>query len=138
LGLLGAPHMSEDSEERKVEAAAAAAVLGLTALGVYSAIQHSRTAASNREIHLRKVITVNRPADQLYSFWRKLENLPRVMRNLQSVRTIDDKRSHWIAIGPGGKRFEWAAEITGDRPNELIAWQSLAGADVENYGSVRF
>ena len=60
------------------------------------------------------------------------------MRNLQSVRTIDEKRSHWIALGPGGKKFEWAAEITGDRPNELIAWQSLPGADVENYGSVRF
>src|SRR5205814_8324134 len=127
LGLLGAPHMSEDSEERKVEAAAAAAVLGLTALGVYSAIQHSRTAASNREIHLRKVITVNHPAEQLYSFWRKLENLPRVMRNLESVRVTGGNRSHWVALGPGGKRVQWDAEITEDGPNELVAWQSLPG-----------
>ena len=30
------------------------------------------------------------------------------------------------------------AEITEDRPNELIAWRSFEGADVDNSGSVRF
>jgi len=30
------------------------------------------------------------------------------------------------------------AEITEDRPNELIAWRSLEGSDVNNQGVVRF
>jgi hypothetical protein len=33
---------------------------------------------------------------------------------------------------------EWDAETTEDRPNELIAWRSLEGADVYNEGTVRF
>jgi uncharacterized membrane protein len=33
---------------------------------------------------------------------------------------------------------EWDAEIVEDRPNELIAWRSLPGAQVPNAGSVRF
>ncbi|MBV9010343.1 MAG: SRPBCC family protein [Verrucomicrobia bacterium] len=137
LALLGAARMSDDSDDRRVEGAAAA-VLGVTALDVYAAVQHSRYAVDDRDVHVRKVITVGRPPEELYRFWRNFENLPRVMRNLESVRTLDGTRSHWVATGPGGKRVEWDAEITGDRPNELIAWQSLPGADIENYGSVRF
>jgi len=33
---------------------------------------------------------------------------------------------------------EWDAEIVEDRPNELIAWRSVEGSDVDNSGSVRF
>jgi uncharacterized membrane protein len=36
------------------------------------------------------------------------------------------------------KTIEWDAEITEERPNELIAWRSLPGADVPNRGTVRF
>jgi uncharacterized membrane protein len=60
------------------------------------------------------------------------------MRHLQSVRVMDDGRSHWVGSGPAGTSVEWDAEIIEDRPNELIAWRSLEGADVENSGSVRF
>ncbi|MGI9114489.1 MAG: cyclase/dehydrase [Chthoniobacterales bacterium] len=137
LALLGAARLSNDADENRVDAAGAA-VLGVTALDIYCAIQHSRDAVADRDVHVRKVITVDRPPQQLYAFWRKLENLPRVMRNIESVRITGENRSHWTAIGPGGARVEWDAEITGDRPDELIAWQSLPGADVENYGSVRF
>jgi uncharacterized membrane protein len=137
LALLGAARASEGAEEPKVDAAGLA-VLGVTALDLYSAVQHSRKAMDDRDIHVRKVILINRPPQQLYEFWRKLENLPRIMRNLDSVQVTGEKRSHWAAVGPGGSRVQWDAEITGDRPNELIAWQSLPGADIENYGSVRF
>src|SRR6185369_2661452 len=34
--------------------------------------------------------------------------------------------------------FSWDAEIVEDRPNELLSWRSVAGADVPNQGSVRF
>jgi len=37
-----------------------------------------------------------------------------------------------------GMSVKWEAEIINDQPNELIAWRSLAGADVDNAGSVTF
>jgi uncharacterized membrane protein len=79
-----------------------------------------------------------RPADELYAFWRRLEQLPRFMSHLISVQQLDNRRSHWIAKGPAGKRVEWDAEIINERPNEMIAWRSLEGADVDSVGSVRF
>ncbi len=89
-------------------------------------------------MHVTKVITVNRPADEIYRFWRSFENFPRFMHYLESVQTNGDGRSHWRAKGPAGKTVEWDAEIVEDRPNELIAWRSVEGSEVENAGSVRF
>jgi uncharacterized membrane protein len=60
------------------------------------------------------------------------------MTHLQSVQLTGEKRSHWVAKAPAGTAVEWDAEVTHDQPHALIAWRSLAGADVANSGSVRF
>jgi uncharacterized membrane protein len=99
----------------------------------------SRVALSgDRGIHVRESIRLELPVDEVYRFWRRLENLPRFMVNLASVEELDDRRSHWTARGPGGLRLEWDAEIINDIENELIAWRSLPDADVVSAGSVRF
>ena len=79
-----------------------------------------------------------KPVEELYQFWRNFENLPRFMDHLESVTIIDEGRSHWVVKGPAGIRVEWDAEIHNEIPNELIAWRSLAGSEVDNAGSVHF
>ena len=91
-----------------------------------------------RDVHLEKSITINRSPEELYKFWRDFENLPRFMENLESVTKLDDQRSHWVALGPGGKEIEWDAEIYNEKEGELIAWRSLPGSDLTNAGSVHF
>ncbi|MFO0966981.1 MAG: SRPBCC family protein [Gemmataceae bacterium] len=83
-------------------------------------------------------INVNAPASKLYAFWRNVENLPRIMRHLKEVRAVDGKRSHWVARGPLGAGVSWEAEIHQERPNEMIAWRSLEGSQVDTAGSVHF
>ena len=87
---------------------------------------------------VKNAVTVNGSAEELYSFWRNFENLPRFMQHLESVQVTGDGRSHWKAKAPAGKTVEWDAEIIEERPGELIAWRSLPGADVDNSGQVRF
>jgi uncharacterized membrane protein len=60
------------------------------------------------------------------------------MNHLESVTTTGEGRSHWVAKAPAGSTVEWDAEIYNEKENELIAWRSLEGADVDNAGSVRF
>jgi uncharacterized membrane protein len=88
-------------------------------------------------IRVDKTVTVYRPAADLYRYWRNFENLPRIMRHVESVTVLDDFRSHWVVQGPAGTHFEWDAEIHNEKENELIAWRSLDG-DVNHAGSVRF
>ena len=92
----------------------------------------------NQSIKVEKTVTINKPVEELYRFWDTLENLPRFTRHLKSVKVYDDGRSHWVTSAPMGKSVEWDARITEDRPNQVIAWTSVEGADIANSGSVHF
>jgi len=107
--------------------------------GVSTAADDTRTAlGGSRGVHVEEVVTINRPAVELYRFWRNFERLPSFMQNLVSVCELDDQRSHWIAKAPAGGTVEWDAEIINEIPGELIAWRTREGADVVSAGSVRF
>ena len=111
-----------------------------SALGINTAHVRNDTRAAlagPRGVNVDEVVNMQRPAEELYAFWRNLEQLPRFMDHLLSVRQLDDQRSHWVARAPAGC-VEWDAEIINDIPNELIAWRTLPNADVVSAGSVRF
>ncbi len=98
----------------------------------------TRALSGNRGFRLRQTITIGRPPQDVYSFWRQFENLPRFMQHLQSVYTVDARRSHWVARGPAGTNVEWDAEIVHEEPGKVIGWQTLDNADVASAGSVNF
>lgn len=87
---------------------------------------------------IEQAIVIKRPRDELFHFWRQLDNLPRFMDNLESVTVLDERRSHWVAKGPVGTRVEWDAEIHNEIEDEIIAWRSLPGSEVDQAGSVHF
>ena len=70
-------------------------------------------------MHVHKRITVERPRDQVYAFWRNLTQLPQFMDHLASVQGDTEGVTHWRAKGPAGS-VEWDAEMVEDKPNELI------------------
>ncbi len=92
----------------------------------------------NRGIKVEKSVTVSRSPEELYRYWRNFENLPRFMNHLESVHVEGTNRSHWVAKAPAGTTVEWDAEIYNEKENELIAWRTLEGSDVDSAGSVRF
>lgn len=91
-----------------------------------------------RQIFVRETIAIMRPREEVYAFWRNFENLPRFMRHLEAVQVETERLSHWEAKGPIGKNARWDAEVTVDQPNEIVAWRSLGGSQVENAGEVHF
>jgi len=94
--------------------------------------------AGDGGIKVREAIRLEKPLAEIYGFWRRLENLPQFMAHLESVSDLGDGRSHWVAIGPGGARVEWDSETINDVENQVIAWRSLPGSDVDSAGSVNF
>lgn len=111
------------------------------ALGVDTATKEKNGVTSVRHgegIKVEHSVTINRSPAELYRFWRNIENLPTFMKHLESVRVLNDGRSHWLVKAPAGKTVEWDAEIHNEIENELIAWRSLENADINNAGSVRF
>ncbi|MFN7117566.1 MAG: SRPBCC family protein [Saprospiraceae bacterium] len=106
---------------------------------VYALLGKEEQASAVKDITMHTAVTVNKPRQEVYTFWRRLENLPRFMTHLESVNALDDRRSVWKAPIPGGLgNIEWEAEIVEDRPNELLSWRSLPDSDIENVGKVEF
>ncbi len=87
---------------------------------------------------VERAITIQQPAEKLYTFWHDLTHLPRFMDHVESVWDLGNGRTHWRVKGPAGTHVEWDAEIINDEPNRLIAWKSLANTDVNHAGSIRF
>ncbi len=90
-------------------------------------------------IRVEETVSILKPRDELYSFWRNFRNLPRFMKYLESV-DMDEAgwRSRWVVRGPLNVRVSWDAEITADQPGEFIAWRSLPGSAVATQGEVHF
>jgi len=100
--------------------------------------QVSDAVGLDKAIRVEKTVTIDRPAEELYSFWRQLDNLPHFMRHIKSVQVIDDIHSHWVVNAPLDQSIEWDAVVVKDQPNHLIAWTSAEDAEIDHSGFVRF
>lgn len=138
IGLL-AYALAAKSRSRTRLGVAAASVVGVTVLDALTAkALGDADATGDGAVHVRHAVTVNKPQDEVYEFWKDFENFPRFMAHLESVTATGDGRSHWVAKAPAGRTVEWDAETTRDVPNELVAWRSVGSPDVANEGSVVF
>jgi uncharacterized membrane protein len=90
------------------------------------------------EALIGRTVTINRPREEIYAFWRDFSNLAQVMENIERIETIDATRSRWTVKAPAGRTVEWDSVVTADEPGWLIAWQSVEGADVKSSGQVEF
>lgn len=81
-------------------------------------------------------LTIARSAQEIYDAWRDLERLPDILRHLETVEDLGGGRSRWVARTAAGGTLEWRAEITEERPGELLQWRSLPGSDVSQEGTL--
>jgi len=146
LSSLGKAMASDDTERGRV-GAAAAAVVGITALDVYCAkrlsVASQENASSGPDTHLDakhigSSVIIEKSPEEIYQFWRNFENLPRVSRQIESIHVTGPTTSHWKVRSPlGGAVLEWDADMTEDRPNALISWRSTSSS-APHSGSIRF
>jgi len=109
LALLGSALASGSADKAKV-LAATAAVAGVTALDILCSLDYTRSAPVR---FAESVITVNRPQEDVYAFWRDEGNLRRFLK---------------IPV---------QLEIVAARPDEFIEWRSKDGMIVKS-GSASF
>jgi uncharacterized membrane protein len=88
---------------------ATAAVLGVTAVDAWA----GQRALQARPSPVRRAITIGRPRDEVYDYWRDLGNLPLFMMGVEEV------------------------EILEDLPEQLLRWRARYG-EAWRQGEVRF
>lgn len=97
----------------------------------------SKDAKGSRQL-LASSVTINRPASEVYAFFRDFAQLPQFMENIERIDVLDDERSHWVVKGPADSRYEWDSRIIDEIEGQSLTWQSEDGGDVTNSGRVAF
>jgi uncharacterized membrane protein len=83
-------------------------------------------------------VTINKPLHELYAFWRDFDNLAAFMENIEKVQPTGETRAIWTIKAPAGQTVDVETEIVADRQDELIAWRSVEGSDIDTEGRVKF
>lgn len=124
---------------RVVPIALGAAALALGGGLLYRNIQGRRDGATPPKApEVERSITIGASPAELYRAWREPATLTRVMGHVAEVTAANADQMHWSASAPFGRRLEWDARVVEDDSDELLHWESLAGATVPNTGTVRF
>ena len=90
------------------------------------------------ETYVGRTVTIGRPRQELYDFWRGFDRLPQFMDNVESVEKLDEQRSRWIIKGPGGHDVEIVSRLVEDVPGEKLAWESEEDSDLDTSGVIEF
>ena len=106
---------------------------------LYSAWPGHGRADGATDIKVRTHVVVNRPREEVYAFWRRLENLPLFMKHLDNIDELDPKTSAWKLKIPGGAgEIRWEAKIVKEEEGTELSWHSVPGAAIENTGKINF
>jgi uncharacterized membrane protein len=84
---------------------------------------------------LESSIEVEAPILAAYGAWARVEDLPRFVGEVESVRWTEPR--HVLGTSRvGRKKVEWEAEIWQQEPGRFFAWRSTSGA--RNSGAISF
>jgi uncharacterized membrane protein len=96
-------------------------------------------ARKAHSVNIRGEFVIDKPAREVYNFWRNLNNIPASINHLLDVEMIDENLSKWKSNALG-KFFpiNWEAEIVKDEPGRLIGWRAVKGSMLPHVGRVGF
>lgn len=89
-------------------------------------------------VPVEKTIRIAAPVEEVFAYWRNLENFPQWMSHVREVRYMGDDRFHWVVDGPAGVPIEWDSELLNVVENREMTWRSVEGSEVQHTGRVRF
>ncbi len=106
---------------------------------LYGSLTRNSTKDGVSNINVRTSVIINRNRHEVYNYWRRLENIPFLMKHIDSVKQIDPTYSEWKLKVPGNVvDISWKAQIVKDEPGSLIGWQSVEESMLQNAGKVEF
>ena len=90
-------------------------------------------AAEGAPHEVSRTVTINRPAGEVYAFWRNVAGLASHLGYVQSIQEQEEGRSLWTLTMPGPRSttMEWQAELVEERENEALRWGSAPGTSPE-------
>ncbi|EYD78269.1 hypothetical protein Rumeso_00098 [Rubellimicrobium mesophilum DSM 19309] len=83
-------------------------------------------------------VTIDRPRQAIFEFWRDFRNLSKFMENIEDVREVSPGVTAWTIRAPLGMTMQVTSRIVNEKPGEQIAWRSTEDSQIETEGKVSF
>jgi len=83
-------------------------------------------------------VTVKRPVDKVFEFYRNFKNLPSFLGDVMAIDEIGPATSRWTIKGPLAIQAQWTIRVTEERPNELIRYETESSPALKTYWEIYF
>lgn len=83
-------------------------------------------------------IVIERPVDEVFSFYRDFKNLPRFLGDVIDVDQIDSITYQWTIEGPLRVRVHWMIKVTEERTNKLICYETINSPTLKTFWEIYF
>jgi uncharacterized membrane protein len=100
-----------------------------------------RTASSITSRHTGPIegrVTIRRSIGDVFTFYRDFRNLPRFLGDVMLVEPLDDEMYRWTIQGPLGTLMTWKVQVTEQRANELIRYQTVTSRALRTCWEIHF
>jgi uncharacterized membrane protein len=90
-----------------------------------------------RDDTIETSVTILRPVDKVFEFYRNFKNLPRFLGDVMAIDETGPSTSRWTIQGPLGIRVHWTIRVTEERTNELIRYETVSPG-LKTYWEIHF
>ena len=99
----------------------------------------TQSASQPNRVHtIEKSVTINRPVDQVFSFYRDFHNLPKFLGDVMAIDLTGPTTSQWTIEGPLHITTHWTTEVTEERTNSLIVYQTVTSSRMTTRWEIYF
>lgn len=96
-------------------------------------------ASKSHAVNIRGEFEIDRPASEVYTYWRNLNNLKGSIEHLMNVDNDEDVSARWKSkVMEKLLAVDWNVETVKDEPGRLIGWRSVPGTLIDHVGKAEF
>ena len=99
---------------------------------------HRASSLLPNENSIQASVTIHRPVDAVFGFYRDFTNLPRFLGDVMAIEKVSPATYRWTIQGPLGIRANWQIRLTEVRTNELIRYETVAPLGLRTYWEIHF
>ena len=126
---------------RKGVGGAAATVLLMTLtffIGKTDRRQHMPSNSSDKN-KIEASVTIRRPVEKVFGFYRDFNNLPTFLGDVMAIEPTGTKQRLDRTIeGPFGIKAHWTIEVTEERENKLIRYETVTSPTTRTFWEIYF
>ena len=95
-------------------------------------------SASRDENTIEASVTVQRPVEQVFGFYRDFRNLPSILGDVMAIEQIGPAVTRWTIQGSLGIRTHLTIRVTEERSNEMIRYQTVTSPRLTTRWAIYF